>query len=70
MNRRPVVVYVPPSGRNVLVRGHDRRDLAGVPGMFSKRDRGLWVHRDRLADVLARLEVAGRPAELIEGEVR
>lgn len=70
MKRRVVHVYVPAEGRNVLVRGHDRRDLRNVRGMWSSRDRGLWVHRSRLPDVLAALEVAGCVVDVIEGEPR
>lgn len=66
MKRRVVHVYVPAEGRNVLVRGHERRDLAAVRGMWSRKDRGLWVHRDRLGDVLAALEVAGRVVEVFD----
>jgi len=70
MKRRPVYIYCPPEGRNVLVRGHQRRDLQGVRGMWSRADRGLWVHRSRLPDVLAALEVAGCVVDVIEGEPR
>lgn len=66
MKRRNVTIFAPAGGRNVLVRGHDRRDLAGIRGMWSAKDRGLWVHRDRLPDVLAALEIAGRVPEVID----
>ena len=70
MKRRPVYIYCPPEGRNVLVRGHQRRDLDNIRGMWSRADRGLWVHRDRLGDVLAALTIAGRVHEVIDGEPR
>ena len=70
MNRRPVYIYRPPEGRNFLVRGINPKDLAGIRGMWSRRDRGLWVHNKRLPDVLAALEIAGRVPEVIAGDPR
>lgn len=67
--RRNVTILVPSNGRNVLVRGHDRRDLQGIRGMWSPKDRGLWVHRSRLPDVLAALEVAGCVVDVIDDGV-
>lgn len=66
MKRRNVIIFAPAGGRNVLVRGHDRRDLTGIRGMWSPRDKGLWVHASRLPDVLAALEVAGRVVDVID----
>ncbi|RYI24501.1 hypothetical protein EVU97_02000 [Dermacoccus sp. 147Ba] len=64
--RNTVYVFVPTDGRNVLVKGHAREDLAGIRGMWSARDRGLWVHKSRLGDVLAALTIAGRVHEVID----
>lgn len=55
-------------GRYVLVRGNTRAALKDVPGMWSNRDRGRWIRRERLADVLARLELARIDADVIRGD--
>lgn len=53
-------------GRHILVRGNTRAALKDVPGMWSNRERGRFIRRERLGDVIARLEIAGIVADVIE----
>lgn len=70
MKGRRVYIYADPGARHVLIRGARRDDLAGVPGMYSRRDRGFWVRAERLPDLLAMLETRGCSPEVIDGEPR
>lgn len=60
MNRRPVYLYEA-EGAHVLVRGPVRDFLRDnrVPARRSPMDRGWWVRRERVPDLVALLEVAG-----------
>lgn len=60
MNRRPVYLFEA-EGAYVLLRGPVRDFLRdnGVPARRSPMDRGWWVRRERVPDLVALLEVAG-----------
>lgn len=60
MTRMPVYVYEC-DGPHVLIRGNVRDWLKAnrIPAMRSAMRRGWWVRRDRLPDLLARLDAAG-----------
>ncbi|WP_345203962.1 hypothetical protein [Fodinibacter luteus] len=60
MNGRPVYLYEA-EGAHVLVRGPVRDWLRdnGVPATRSAVERGWWVRRERVPDLVARLELAG-----------
>ncbi|MGG5258793.1 hypothetical protein [Phycicoccus avicenniae] len=60
MSRLPVYIYEH-TGRHVLVCGPIRDWLRrnGIPATRSAVERGWWIRRERLADLVAQLEIDG-----------
>jgi hypothetical protein len=60
MNSRPVYVYET-TGRHVLIRGQLGEYLRAndIPALRSPAHRGWLIRRERVADLVARLELDG-----------